>query len=123
MSKVEFSFLVEQGPLDVLLKDVCFVRTIVMLFFAFKDCLNLIKVEAHNNSRSSVGILPRFDDPGIEFVDWIEAVFILSRNGIEMLQKDKVLVILKPIFDVEGERQKIEDFLANIRIILWHCLE
>lgn len=76
MPKIEFSFLVEQGPLDVLLKNVSLVCTIIMFFFALKDGLNLIKVKAYNNARSSVGILPRLDNPGIEFVYIVLTVFI-----------------------------------------------
>ena len=34
MPKIEFALLVEQRPLDVLLKDVGFVGAIIMLFLA-----------------------------------------------------------------------------------------
>lgn len=40
-----------------------------------------------------------------------------------MFQKGKIVLILKPIFDMEGERQKVKNLFTSIRIVLGHCLK
>lgn len=49
--------------------------------------------------------------------------FILSGEGIVMLEELEVFIILDTIFDVESQRQVVEDPLSPTGIVIRHCLE
>ena len=74
------------------MKDVGFVRAIVVFFFFLKDGLDLIKVETYDNTIASVGIFSGFDDPRVMLVNVrVQLLFFhfldILRNRIKIVEE------------------------------------
>lgn len=60
---VKLSFLVKEGPFDVLLKNECFILPIQVLLFAIYLPPDLFDILQDHNSISSVSVFPGLQDP------------------------------------------------------------
>lgn len=125
MPEIKLASFVQQRLLDVFLKDVSLVRAIIVFFFLFKYGFNLVEGQANNDAISSVGILAGLDNPGIVLINVaIKFLFLhffnFLTNGIKILEKLQILIILQAILDMERQGQMIKHIDPNTCIILAH---
>lgn len=104
VSEIELPSFVQQRPFYVLLQDVGFISPITVGLPSLKDALDLVELETDYDAVSTIGVLSRFDDPRIELMNRLRVVFVVLGDGIVMLQKLQVFVVLKSVLDVEGQR-------------------
>jgi hypothetical protein len=80
-----------------------------VFFLTPQNSLDIGQLQTDDNAVSSVCELARLDDPCVMTMQGILDGFILPGKGIVMLQELEVFIILYTIFDVESERQVVED--------------
>jgi hypothetical protein len=68
VSEIKLSPFVEERVLDVFLKDIGLVGAIAMLLFCLQDSLDFTQLQTDNDSVSSVGVLTRFNNPGVRSI-------------------------------------------------------
>lgn len=123
MPEIELPSFVQQRPLYVLLQDVGFIGPVTVSLFSLEDALDLIELQTDYNPIPAIGVLARFDDPRIEPMNRLRVVLVVLGNGIVMLQKLEVFIVLEPVLDVEGQRQKIKHLFPLARVVFRHGLE
>lgn len=105
VAEVKFPAVVQQRPLDVGLHDEGAIAAVWVLLSLLDDCFDLLESQAHFYAIATVAVLSRFDDPSIVLLD---VTFLLTGFGdffgplVVIFQELEVLLVLKPIFDVEG---------------------
>jgi len=83
---VEFSSIIKQGPIDILLCDIGHSLSIRMLFLDYQttDCIEANHFDIH----ASVSILAWFDDPHFSFVKSVvlnKCKILIIINGLDMI--------------------------------------
>lgn len=126
MTEVEFTLEVQQRSLDVSLNNVSSTRSIFIHLSLLEHRFDVLKSEAHLDTISSITVLPRFYDPSI-ILFLLALVLTIAKDFfspfVVVLQKLEILFVFHTIFDMEGQRQKIKDFLIGLFIIIGHSIE
>lgn len=102
--EIELPSFVQQRPFYVLLQDVGLISAITMGLPGLEDALDLIELKTDYDAVSTIGVLSRFDDPRIELMNRLRVVLVILGDGIVMLQKFQVFIVLESVLYVEGQR-------------------
>ena len=86
------------------MQDVCFIGAVTVSLLGLEDALDLVEFETNDDAVPAIGVLSRLDDPRIELVNRIRVVLVVLGDGVVVLQKLQVLIVLESSLDVEGER-------------------
>ena len=117
MSDIKLSFVVEERSVNVKLNNKCFLTTILVLVLFFYYVIQFIYLVNDCDTVASVGKLTRFNNPDIShfpFLIWFLLFFLFllfytCLSSLIICHKAFVLDILEAFFDVESERNPLED--------------
>jgi hypothetical protein len=65
MSNIKFSFLIEQGPIDIQLHNEGLLRAVVVGALGFEDGIEFVDLVDDCDAVATVGVLARFNDPDV----------------------------------------------------------
>ncbi len=118
VADVELSLLVQQWALYVALDDVCFGTAIGVLFLFLDNVLNLFQSQAHLNAIASVGVFPRFDNPGVVLFAVLVALFLIVLLNllaplVVVFEELVPAVVFESVLNMESQRQVVKHVLPN----------
>lgn len=126
VAEVKLPTVVQQRPLDVGLHDEGAIAAVWVLLSLLDDGFDLLESQAHLYAIAAVAIFSRFDDPSIVLLDM---TFFLTGFGdffgplVVVFKKLEVLLVLKTIFDMEGQWEITEYVFFDLFIVVGHGVE
>ena len=118
---IKLSPLVKQWFFYIFLQYISLQSSITMFLLFPQNCLNLINIQAHYYPITSIGVLPWFYYPCIVLMNAIAVLPNRFTNRIVSLTELQVLVVLKTLLYMEGQRQVVKYIFAYFRVVLTHC--
>jgi hypothetical protein len=122
VANIEFSFLVKQGFLNVLLQNICSETSIAVFLFWFQSYLYLIQSGANWDSFAPVCDFSWFDNPDISDI-WVFVFQSFLVDGIVAINKFIKLRIFESPTDMKSQGNKIKGILSIKFVVLSHSVK
>lgn len=131
MADVEFTLFVKKRPVDVELHDEGLLGAVLVPTLTLHDAVELVDFVDDRDAIASISELAWLNDPDVphgtaygQSVLFIS--FLLTDYGLSLLvisDKSFVLWVISAFFDVEGERNELEELSIGEFIILLQIVE